>query len=395
MVYLLSLSVRGYTMKENEWRMIIMESKADKKVEIESELYNNLYDSKKDFFNTFKDHIISIVDNPDKKFSRNIVNTEKNLGKIIALDASWGLGKTYFIDCLEDVIKKENKSRDKNKAIKVKKINAWEAQKYGKPIYAFLLEGKGHKRIKASVNLGINLIPFSAGLDLELYDDEIKKEIKSVNNKYDKILKNNEVILYLIDELDRCNPSYVLDFLETLQYVVSMNCAVVSVNLKALDRLLESVHVEGEENYYDKIFYEEFELPFTRDDFAKILKEELKIENWELEFKNLYTSLNALTKVTPRLTYKMIDNKRNIFEKIFNKNNYRCYNIRFNYEQYGSHAIYYFAAHVLLDMEKPGAEFDNLKDILGFSEYNVKLTRENKADLYKELDNLFYGRKYY
>lgn len=394
MVYLLSLSVRGYTMKENEWRMIIMESKADKKVEVESELYNNLYDSKKEFFNTFKENIINIIDNPEKKFSRNIVNTDKNLGKIIALNASWGLGKTYFIDCLEDVIEKENKNRDKNKVINVKKINAWEAQKYGKPIFAFLLEGKGYKRIKASVSLGINLGPASAGVDLESYDDEIKKEIESVNKKYNKIVKNNEVILYLIDELDRCNPSYILEFLETLQYVVSMNCAVVSVNLKALDRLLESTHVEDEEKYYDKIFYDKSDLPFTEDDFAKILKDELNIENYEFEFKNLYISLNALTKVTPRLTYKMIDNKRDIFEKIFSRDDYIYNNIRFDYQEYGIHAIYYFAAHVLLDMERPGDEFDNLKDILDFSEYRIKLTREDKTELYKRLDTLFYGRRY-
>lgn len=364
---------------------------------IESELYDNLYESKKGFFNDFKNRIVNIVDNPDRTFSRRIINTDKNLGKIIALDASWGVGKTYFIDCLEDVIKKENKYRGENKDISVKKINAWEAQKYGKPIYAFLLDKDGHEKIKASLNLGLNLGPLTIGADFEPQNDEIKAEINSINEKYDEIIDNDELTIYLIDELDRCNPSYILDFLETLQYVVSMNCAVVSVNLKVLDRLLESTHVKGEEKYYNKIFYDEVPLPFTEEDFTKILKNELEIKNWEWGIHILYQSLSVLTKVTPRLTYKLVDNKKDIFSKIFNDNYFStCSRIGREYGAFGLPAVQYFAAHALLGLDAPQVEkFMNLAEILDFNDSDEKLSDEEKSTIYKELDRVFYGNRYY
>lgn len=185
-----------------------------------------------------------------------LLNQDESL--IISLDGDWGSGKTFFIKQFEYMIKNINSfpnnrvfcENDKDVFKKLKEdnlviyYNAWENDDHDNPLesimYTILNEFPNQKKqligfeeykkifkvfmediIKISSNGILNIENFNK---IKSYEDitssiitsEEKK--KSFNNLIDEILANNQRLILVVDELDRCRPTFSVKMLETLKH---------------------------------------------------------------------------------------------------------------------------------------------------------------------------------
>lgn len=172
--------------------------------------------------------------------------------KIIAIDGKWGCGKTFFLkqleyinkeDCKSDVLKNSGKFEGENiKKFKEKYdvyyYNAWENDMHNIPllslIYNLINDHQNIRKRTASgeIELPINirnaLNTISKGIididKVKSYEDLVKEittaeeKKKALNNIINDILQDNKKLIFIIDELDRCNPKYAVDMIEVIKH---------------------------------------------------------------------------------------------------------------------------------------------------------------------------------
>ncbi len=162
--------------------------------------------------------------------------------KVYSISAEFGIGKTFFCEKLEKVLKKDN--------IKVAKLNIWELDFYDNPLMPLLAKlnelyssegeslptklinsimGFTGKSFASLCEIGIrNVVGFET-VDVfkdkfsseTLYDD-FKIYQDSLNDLKQSLVKwsqgNQKPIVIIIDELDRCKPDYAVKTLEVLKH---------------------------------------------------------------------------------------------------------------------------------------------------------------------------------
>ena len=185
-----------------------------------------------------------------------------NRNTIIAIDGGWGSGKTYFVKELEYIAKNEEKFHKIEKEVVEKfrhkydlfYFNAWENDDLPpleSILYRMAKEFWGVRENLANKAIGvakgiINFpVAFISGGSMsndnftEGYIDQHIKRAKNVIELHDKIedlISNNydeskKDILFVIDDLDRCNPSFAVNLLESIkhhftsEHVVFIICA--------------------------------------------------------------------------------------------------------------------------------------------------------------------------
>ena len=107
---------------------------------------------------------------------------------------------------------------------------------------------------------------------LESLADAMKKEALGNADTADTAEKDKESslprpLVVIIDELDRCKPTYALDLLEKIKHVFDANnvCFVLVTNAAQLGKVVESQYgVTDTSAYLDKFFQERLVLPETR-----------------------------------------------------------------------------------------------------------------------------------
>lgn len=191
-----------------------------------------------------------------QKFSEDLINLLKTINThfVIALDAPYGAGKTFFLERLTKVLKDQNDY--------VVYFSAWETDGYSSPfieLMSLILEQfyveKGIKdKIESEViELGKTvltaifygglsaLITHSTGLpvtvppnietksknlktiDLVEINREEKKIINSFKESLAKAIKSTGKNIYIIiDELERCRPDVALDLLEKIKHIFNV-----------------------------------------------------------------------------------------------------------------------------------------------------------------------------
>lgn len=216
----------------------------------------------------------------DKKNVLNIIKTassrKQNLS--FAIDGKWGSGKTFFIDLLLDDLVKD---------FFVFKYDSWENDFYDEPLIGMLDSIKDHlnrinsfeKTLDEVAKSIIKTIVSSIGAFL---DDVIStktgiKPIKSIKaikefwadcsnkskisddfNPYNKIkaakqlivasmnqLSKIKPIVFIVDEIDRCAPTYTLKIIERIHHIsenVDGCITVFSVDTTQLERIIESLY---------------------------------------------------------------------------------------------------------------------------------------------------------
>lgn len=208
---------------------------------------------------------------------KNLTNILENIGLeegcVLGIDASWGKGKTTFINRWENYLKTEKE--DKYNIIK---INSWENDDCNNAFLSLVIEleeifKKNAQQsnlenflkcvdkislIKASGKLVNNLVGvLSHGvikideLIKETYSPikeekerrELKKEIKKLIGS----LAIDKKLIFFIDELDRCRPLYAIEFLEVIKHFFNVkNCIfIIAWDKQQLSESIKTIYGQG------------------------------------------------------------------------------------------------------------------------------------------------------
>lgn len=236
-----------------------------------------------------------------------IEQLELDRGIVVGIDASWGKGKTTFINLWEEYLNKNKSDR-----YSIIKFNAWDKDDSGNPLVSLIVEleelliGETKDEIYGFVkelakgfipNLverltcgGIKSEDLNALLkahDTLKYDliehektrIELKKKLKDSITK----LAEGKKIIFFIDELDRCRPLYAIELLETIKHLFDVkNCIfILAWDKVQLSESIKTVYGIGmDSNGYLRRFIDlDYQLPEpSRKDYINYLieKENLK-----------------------------------------------------------------------------------------------------------------------
>ncbi|SHK41405.1 P-loop NTPase fold protein [Fibrobacter sp. UWB12] len=218
---------------------------------------------------------------------------EDNTGFSFAIDGTWGSGKTFIVNMLDEIVKDQ---------YLVVKYNCWKYDYYEEPVVAIMsviaetlnkivaeenppsfvnkatfknlaefLIGTTAELIKAATRIDISKI-------IELGKDVVSKEYKEAFSKdfdskdtiskaikiiqFALILANaDRKVLFIVDELDRCLPEYAIKVLERLHHVNENTpfVTLLSINKKELAGSIAKVFGhEGESEPFTDYYLQKF-----------------------------------------------------------------------------------------------------------------------------------------
>jgi hypothetical protein len=276
-----------------------------------------------------------------KKFGEYLVHFIEKAGdneRTVCIDAGWGYGKTTFLNSLAQALQ--------NNGHAVFRYNAWEndyAQDALTSLVRELLpqmieyckgevkEAEAVANILASFLAGGNaIVKFFTDIDilsgvkeLSTNKETIKKFLTQKNGKdvqtlqevdsltklkkdftdslvrFQKQFSHGKKIVILVDELDRCRPSYALEVLERIKHFfdVPNYLFVFAVNKKPLEEIIKKTYGDGDtEGYFRRFFDYELYLPEpNREQFIKIKEAELN-NRFPKRQNYITTSLKLLEK---------------------------------------------------------------------------------------------------
>ena len=210
---------------------------------------------------------------------------------VISVDGRWGTGKTFLLKrWAQDLQNQDPQWR----AIY---YNAWEDDFAQDPLLAIIAQLSEHlgegfgervtKLVKAAgpllyygaslaalVGAGIPLPPIPAGgddapsVELDAYEkktaakDELREVLERLASEVRK--ESGQPLVFIIDELDRCRPTFAIELLERVKHIfdVPNMVFVFGINRGELVKSLESVYGEIDAGTYLRRFFDmEFLLP--------------------------------------------------------------------------------------------------------------------------------------
>lgn len=232
----------------------------------------------------------------------NILKCKDNLN-VLAIDSSWGTGKTTFINMWIDMLKNTNEF---NSEFETMYFNAWEndyikdslisllteinnqiKDKEGKT-NSFLEKTKPYAKIGSEIilkyltkgvidNFKIDNASIENGLT-ELSEQIGKYKINEIvaakNSRiaFKKNLKEfqsfiNKKVIIFVDELDRCKPTYAIQLLETIKHIFNLDnyIFVISLDKEQLSYSIKTLYGQemDSEGYLRRFFDLEYHLPFN------------------------------------------------------------------------------------------------------------------------------------
>ena len=240
---------------------------------------------------------------------------EDNKNASIAIDGRWGCGKTFVVKSLInefDIMKCQDDDTIEKKRYFVSYYNSWEYDYYDEPLVAiinnlletvekfnakvkdedFLKTTKIKKFFNTFGETLSDVLQHFSGINLK----EIKDNTLGLTKKYDKNADLQDVIFKLqekikvitryiplvivVDELDRCVPSYAIKVLERLHHVfdgLENVVLLVAIDKLQLERSIETLYgVKVDTERYLKKFF----------DITLCLDEGNLIENWVVEYES-------------------------------------------------------------------------------------------------------------
>ena len=229
---------------------------------------------------------------------------------VLAVDAAWGTGKTTFIRMWSQHLR--------NQGFPVVKFNAWETDFSGDPFVALateLTEGlrpygdleakidatkEAAKQVLLRTGLGAIRIASAGVVDLapllEHKEDRLtaQKNAQELVKKFGATLQDmaNELqaqkghpLVVVIDELDRCRPSYAVELLEVAKHLFSVDhiVFVLAVNRSELAHSIRALYGNDFDGagYLRRFFDVDFRLPDPeRAAFINALLDETQINEY-------------------------------------------------------------------------------------------------------------------
>lgn len=248
------------------------------------------------------------------RYLNGLINILNNINdsKIIALDGDWGSGKTWFLKTLEYLMtnskKKDYKDIDSDKLNQLKETymvfyyNAWENDDAPSALLSLFYKlvndtylDLDNKVTSGALKLFNNIIKYATAGMVDIKHDFFSKEwdnkqltdniqtseeIKKVFKEAIKELlaENKNKMLIIIDEIDRCKPTFAIDLLENIKHFYDDDRIVfiVGTNNRQLSSLVKKVYGDKYDGstYLDKFFDINLELPnnYMETYIDKILK---------------------------------------------------------------------------------------------------------------------------
>ena len=241
---------------------------------------------------------------------------------VLAVDAGWGAGKTTFLRMWAQYLR--------NEGFSAVEFNAWETDFTGEPFLALSAEitrglnqhteGSQSQILtdlrKASVKvvralpgawfrIGVSATPMvgnRAAEEFKLLADSLAEESvsgyqeeKDSLNEFRELLcsaalslaesRKGKPLVVVVDELDRCRPSYAVELLEVLKHLFSVNHVVfaLAVNRSQLAHSVKALYGSGfdAEGYLRRFFDVDFQLPSPdRDRFIDRLLDRAQINSY-------------------------------------------------------------------------------------------------------------------
>lgn len=204
-------------------------------------------------------------------------------GTVISLNGAWGTGKTFFLTRWQKHLEGEG--------FRSLYLNAWQDEFCDEPFVSILSKlsalssddalesiGQQYQTYYSSLllhnmesmlkgNFGVSL-KIEAGQRIQLYQERIdlknqlNNELKKIGNKIRK--DTNRPLIFIVDELDRCRPTYSVDFLEKVVHVFQVPSIVFvfGINKDELVKSLRSIYGEIDSAVYLRRFFQkEFIMP--------------------------------------------------------------------------------------------------------------------------------------
>ena len=242
-----------------------------------------------------------------KDLADNLTNLVKDLedpSLSICIDGAWGTGKTFFLERWKYHLEKLEFPNPIY-------FNAWEDDFIANPLVSILGQLEDHfqhrgmadteeilKGIRtATVAVSRGLIRKGSGIDIKdmntvsVYDTyrELAKARSVLTENLSKLSKmgltepeDPKPIVFIIDELDRCRPTFAIELLERVKHIFNQVPGIIFVfglNRTELAKSVQSVYGDIDADIYLRRFFDHrFTLPTPSiGEYSKSLFEKLKI----------------------------------------------------------------------------------------------------------------------
>ena len=219
----------------------------------------------------------------------NIIKNKSNLN-VLAIDSSWGTGKTTFINKWIDMLNNDANYKDQFSSLY---FNAWKNDYIKDPFMALMTEIKlstssdfkeafknamtvGEKICKSTLNVSLKLATAGALGIKDIVDDELKNSVLKCiideKNNREEFIENLESlacedkkIIFFIDEIDRCRPTFAIELLEVIKHLFSAKNIffVISLDKEQLSHSIKTIYGENmdSQGYLRRFFDLEYLLP--------------------------------------------------------------------------------------------------------------------------------------
>jgi len=242
-----------------------------------------------------------------------------NSGKdnmVLAIDGAWGSGKTVFVKQLlmladESV---EDYGRNTLDVEAIKKLrethhtvyfNAWEYDYLDDALGAILLKLIADKDVglnKASITRAFSMINPSATLKNLSHDfidtnastkqDKLLENVKSILDRHSAVNRllddlkakvSKERVVFVIDELDRCKPSFAMDLLEIIKHYFDRDdiTFLISTNMRELSHTVKKYYGHNFDGYAYLNKFVEYTMSLKKANVSDYTK---KMLNWNLDY---------------------------------------------------------------------------------------------------------------
>lgn len=253
-----------------------------------------------------------------EKLVDNIIDFKPDQAFIIAVKAKWGYGKTTFLKRLEYKI-------NNNDDYKINPIiiwfNTWQNQDDKSIVNNFfsllkkelsVYDGNIENAINKYIGKILSVLYAKEVRILKTFTDDLVGEKGSIEEYYIKIenilTKLNRQIIIMVDDLDRLNKSEIIETIRVLRNVANFKNVIFICGIDK-EYLIKNAQLEN--NYLDKIFNLEIDLPILSESNLFILLKQLIDESNML--KSLTTKI--LTIDSQKMTVKSRINDE--FDRIF------------------------------------------------------------------------------
>jgi hypothetical protein len=286
--------------------------------------------------NTFEEDIYNrkiIAENLTK------IIESQNESMVISLDSEWGTGKTTFVTMWKNFLDSDEVYNSKFKTLY---FNAWENDYIKDPLLAIFSEmekqiheedsklKKGMDKIKnkakpfgkAVVSTGIKLATAGIlnldGVTLGEYseaelinlseklgelsikeisvDKTIRLRFKEEMTRYQQDI--NKKIMFFIDELDRCRPTFTIELLEVIKHLFNIEnfIFVLSIDKEQLSHSVSTIYGQNTDTlgYLRRFFDLDYKLPkidlktYIENKSNLIFKEKHNIELFDMFIKEMF-----------------------------------------------------------------------------------------------------------